>query len=371
MKPNMKIDNSMKLNFVINNFALFIVIFATLFIFSCTKERNHETNNEITESLLTLNITAGNEDSKKTKATGSSHGVQSDDNYVETLEIFVFRNDGGVDNGQLDAYKKFSSNDGLTNLQIKTTTGSRIIYAVANSHRDNWNGITTLERFKSEMSSITLENVKKFTMAGSSTSVLHTTSSITFSISRLVSRIKVDGIKTAFAGTPYSGMTLSGVKVYLTNVIAAKSFAENSDMDVPPILNYKKSILSDSQSCAMPGMIFESIAGEIGDAGFTQPLYFYAYENLIASETPVSRYTRIVIEALLNGKTYYYPISINREGFGYVSENGHKGVKRNTAYQLKATIFRPGSTDPDKPLEPGTLSATLGIEDYRDQSNPV
>jgi hypothetical protein len=354
----------MKSNFLINNVAICLILYATVLIVSCTKEQEGGAENEMTESLLTLNITAGKTALQTTKATGGSHGVQADDNNVETLEIFVFRNDGGEDSGQLDAYKKFTKNDGLTNLQIKATTGNRIIYAVANSHKENWTGVTTIDKFKAEMSAITLENIKNFTMSGNISSVLHTTSSITFSISRLISRIKINGIKTAFAGTPYAGMTLSNVKVYLTNVIASKSFAENKDMAVLPIMNYKKAVTSESQSCTMPGMIYETIAGEIGDSGFAQPLYFYAYENLITSETLTARYTRIVIEGVLNGKTYYYPISINREGFGYVSANGHMGIKRNTAYQIKATIYRPGSTDPDKPLEPGTLSATVGIEDW-------
>ena len=75
-------------------------------------------------------------------------------------------------------------------------------------------------------------------------------------------------------------------------------------------------------------------------------------------------YTRLVIQGDLNGNTYYYPISINREGFGYSSVNGHCGVKRNTSYKLDVTICRPGSTDPDEILEYGTLSTNLNVLDW-------
>lgn len=354
----------MKTTFLINNIAICIILIFTVLIVSCTKEKSAYTESKITESLVTLNITTAEPDIKRTKASGTSHGNQTDDNNVETLEIFIFRNDGGADNGQLDAYKKFTKADGLSGLHIKATTGNRIIYAVANSHKENWNGVTTIEKFKSEMSSIVLENTKNFTMTGGVISSLHVTSSITFSISRLISRIKLESIKTAFAGTPYSGMTLSDVKVYLTNITSARSYSDNISGNVPLFLNYKKLVYADVALCSMPGMISEHISNEIGDSGFNTPLYFYAYENMIGSETATERFTRIVIEATLNGKSYYYPVSINREGFGYVAANGHKGVRRNTAYQIKVVIFRPGSTDPDKPLDPGALSATVGIEDW-------
>ena len=333
-----------------------LAAFVSFVTVSCEKAVDLEVEQAASPSKLSISILP------QTKATGTSHGIQSDDNNVNMLEIFVFKNEG-ADAGVLDTYKKLSSAElaSLANIQVQTTTGSKVIYAVANSHKDNWTGVNTLAQFKSVLASLQAENLKSFTMVGSTVSQLQAATSVNIDVSRLVARVHLAGIKTAFAGTPYEGSTLKNVKAYLINVIGDASYAEGAWSAKPFVLNANKYVPENAAGCAMTGMLYDEILQDVGDAGYTTPHYFYCYENMLQTESYDNKYTRLVIQADLNGTTYYYPISINREGFGYNSSNGHIGIKRNTSYSLEVTISRPGSLEPGSNLEFGTVTAKVNV----------
>ncbi|MEG0519102.1 MAG: fimbrial protein [Bacteroidales bacterium] len=336
-----------------------LVILSGLFLFSCTTQNLLEQPVIQTEQESTLTISLQNGLSSK----ASGQGNQADDNYINTLEFFIFHAEGDRA-GVLDTYKKFTTADGITNLQIKATTGKKTIYVIANSHRsDNFAGVITLSEFQKLQASLTDDNTKNFIMTGSVEATLQVTTSITLAISRLAAKIELQSIKTAFAGTPYQGMSLSNVKFFLINVHSSKRLHDGLAATAA-ILNPKALVATDVNACTMPGMLSEDIAAPIGDAGYTTPHYFYAYENTLDTETPDERYTRLVIQATLNGHTYYYPVNVNQVNYGYDPANKHKGIKRNTEYKINVTIMRPGSTDPDKPVEHGVMTVTLNILDW-------
>ncbi|HNY05848.1 MAG TPA: fimbrial protein [Candidatus Egerieousia sp.] len=302
-----------------------------------------------------------------TKAIGAGHGVQDDDNKIQTLEIFVFKNvSGAADDGALEVYKKFSGTPltTLTGLQLRARTGPKIIVAIANSHAASWAGIDTYSEFQTITSSLKAENLTTFVMTGSATATLAATASVSIPISRLVGRVILSSIKTNFAGTPYEGSTLSDVKIYLTNVSGCKLFYSGGETSSAVILNAKQYVSTDCNGCAMSGMLYDDVAGTIGEAAVTTAHYFYCYENMLAAETTSERFTRMVIQATLAGKVYYYPVDINREGYGWVSANGHVGVKRNTSYSVSVAISGPGSTTPDEPITRGTLTTDITVSNW-------
>lgn len=336
---------------------LILITLASVLTISCTKNLPQAVE-QPGESILTINLTGASFDSK---STGSGHGLQADDNYINTLDVFIFHAAGELA-GTLDIYKRFTAADGINNLQLKTTTGNKNIYAVANAHCD-WKGVNTLTAFKAAQSQLQKDDLRNFTMSGNLDVTLQATTSVNISISRLVGRIKLNSIKTAFAGTPYEGSKLSNVKVFLLNVHGVKNI-HDGNITTPVLLNSKALSGTDVNGCTMLGMLYDAVTPQVDDAGYRTPHYFYAYENTLETETADNRYTRLVIQADLNGKTYYYPVNINQEGYGYVAANGHKGLKRNTAYEINVTIMRPGSTDPDKPLQYGTLNVSLTVQNW-------
>lgn len=326
-----------------------------LFGVSCSKGLNHSKVLDIKESIVTFNIAKGG----STKAIGTDYETAVNYNGINTLEFFIFNAEGNAAKGTLDAYKKFTTADGLTNLEVKSTTGAKNIYVVANSHRADWKGVTTLVEFQEQVSNLSAEDIKDLTMVGSIDATLQPSTSLTLGISRLVAKINLASIKTTFAGTPYDVMKLENVKAYLTNVHSSKLF-HNGEIATPIILNSKKCIEADVNSCKF-GVLYDAIPTSIGDAGYNTSHYFFAYENKLETETTDDRFTRLVIEADLDGITYYYPININQEGYGYDAGNGHKGIQRNTEYAINVTIKRPGSTDPDTAVEPGVLTASVTV----------
>ncbi|MBE6225953.1 MAG: hypothetical protein E7121_02530 [Bacteroidales bacterium] len=299
-----------------------------------------------------------------TKTTGPEIVRPSDDK-VNLLELFVFRADGSG-KGDLDAYKKLEGSElaSLSGIELRTTTGPKIIYAVVNSHNENWSGVKTQEDFEGKLASLQKENLGDFTMVGQTEATLQLTTSVSISVSRLVARVMLATIKTDFSGTPYEGTPLKNVKVYLTNVHGNNCYASGEDSSPAVIFNDKKYNSGDVAGCACSEILYVEMPLDATEVTHALSHYFYCYENMIETESDENRFTRLVIEGQLNGNTYYYPININREGFGYSEGNGHKGVKRNTSYTIDVVICRPGSTDPDHILEYGTLQASINVADW-------
>lgn len=350
---------------------LCLLSLTALFMVSCSKEDSPESSQENAAAKVCLNIKG--EPAFQTKASGVGHGVNADDNTVNTLEIFIFRNtgSGSADNGHLELYKKYSASDltnGLSGLELTVSTGKKTIYAICNSHNtDNFAGVNTLTLFKKEISLLKNENLKNFTMSGFKDVELNASNEITIKVSRMVARVKLSSVRTAFAGTPLEGSTLQNVKAYLINVHPEKYLWNGSDRSGAQILNLAKYVENDSKSLAMSGMLYESIADKVDDAGNSTARWFYAFENSIEQENSTANdyFTRLVIEGTLNGVTYYYPINVNRTGFGYVSSTDIKpGIERNKSYELSVVISKAGSLDPNVPIVNGTVSVSVNVEDW-------
>ena len=322
---------------------------AVMLLVSCAKEDVVEVVEPLQESVVYINL----KNNLISKATGAGHGVQEDDNTINTLEIFIFRvNDGQTDNGVLDGYRKFSSQElgDLTSLEVQTTTGKKMIYAVANAHRANWQGINSIEQFKQQTALLENEDLKDFIMVGGKEAELGLATTVAFSIQRLVSRVQLVSLKTAFAGGPYDGMSLKGVKAYLTNVQGGK-YIFNGEGSNLKVLNSKKYIETDAQTFRMNGMLYDMLGTDISDTGYSTAHSFYCFSNDITEEKDGNKFTRVVIEGVLNGITYYYPIALPE-------------LKRNCCYSLDITIKRPGSLNPDSDVEKGTLLASVNVLDW-------
>lgn len=347
-------------NVVKSVFAAMLACVVVFSAFSCEKSGDVASGNEIVESgqegTLVVSIATKGETGQR---------ALSDENKVNMLELFVFRNEGeGI--GDLDAYKKLQGDAllSLTDVELRSTTGKKIVYAVLNSHNEDWTGVKTLTDFEAKLSCLQREKTDDFTMAGRAETTLQLTTDVAIEVSRLVAKVQLSGIRCDFSGTPYEGASLTDVKIYLTNAYGCKSYALNTNGTTPHILNAKGYSASDVSGCAAPSILYKELGTSVGSAVTNVGHNFYCYENMVAQESSSARFTRLVVEGKLNGHTYYYPVNINRAGFGYTASNDHSGVRRNTAYTIDITICRPGSTDPDGVLDYGDMSATVTIKDW-------
>ena len=329
---------------------ILFVMAAVALVCSCSKGDLEMETGDLQESVLYVSLT----EEAGTKATGAGHGMPADDGNIQTLEIFVFRVNAGMpDDGVLDGYRKFTASElgSLTNLEVQTTTGNKMIYAVANSHRANWKGVNTRALFEQQTALLAEDDLKNFIMIGGTQEQLQLATTVSFSIKRLVTRVQVSSIRTAFASGPYEGLSLTEVKAYLLNAQASK-YLYNGTGDNLKVYNQGAYKADDAGACTMPGMIYDNLGADIQDAGYSTQHYIYCYANGFTEETAENRFTRLVIEGKLNGITYYYPIVLEE-------------LERNCCYSLDVTIKRPGSTDPDSEVEKGTILATLTVQDWK------
>ncbi len=308
-------------------------------------------------ATLTISLASGAPVTKNTETQS-----QTQDNTINTVDVFIFRNAGtsSSDNNKLDTYKRFSGNQ-VSNLQIQTTTGPKIVCVIVNSNMDSYTGMDDLETFRTMVSTLSKETLGDWVMYGEGPCTMDVSSTLTVTVKRLVSKISINSIKTNFAGTSYEGMSLTDCKLYLINVHGDKILYSGDATSDPVILNKTKLVADDVSSTAQTGLIMDNISGTIDDDEYTTEHNFYCYSNVTAD---MQSSTKLVLQAKLDGVTYYYPLPVNQEEYGYVATNGHYGVQRNTSYSYKMVINRPGSLNPNEPLSPGTLSLTLNVANW-------
>lgn len=175
-------------------------------------------------------------------------------------------------------------------------------------------------------------------------------------VSRLCSKVSIQKITLDVTDPVYSGKELILNALYLTNVYCAGSFY--SDHATPlddDALWYNAMGWHGSGS-------IESMDELLGDRGLQERIAdgcsysvthsFYAYPNATVNDSRAEiwrpRCTRLVIEATLGNKRYYYPITV-------------PGMERNHNYTVtEAVIHGPGSLDPEQDI-PGVLDVNLTI----------
>lgn len=280
---------------------------------------------------------------------------QKDDDCITSLDIFVFN-----ENGSLDAYRH-SGTLGTGNFLIETTQGKKTVSVVANAHDMSLGSILSYNDLVKVSSLLKNEKQKEFTMYGEAPCTVNENAEATVTISRLVAKIAVSGIKTDFAGTPYEGKELTDCKLYVINAHGKKQLGNNGAGNPELVLNKYKCIPSDVSSMTQPVLLKDDLKVSVNDAVYNSPHSFYVYSN---ETDDVKECTKLVLEGKLDGKVWYYPILVNQKGYGYKSSNGHFGVRPNTYYSYGITILRQGSPDPNVPLDPGTLDLTINVAEW-------
>jgi hypothetical protein len=193
-------------------------------------------------------------------------------------------------------------------------------------------------------------------------------SSVSISLERMVCRVSLQNIRTDFSGTPYEGMKLENVKVFLTDVRYIKKYSDGNDPyykdGTVPSLNHCGLVPADTSAMSGRGFLCDAIPDGVSGDGTSVPHYFYCYENILGKETSDEKFTRLVIQADLNGSTYFYPVCVNR-GASNNSSPVPSGVVRNTSYGFDITILRPGVSDPSESLDSGSMTVSIDVADWK------
>lgn len=295
----------------------------------------------------------------ETKATGQTAANES---AINSCQVFVFRSDSG----KLDAstYAGSLTASGEYSVKLKCTAGARKIYAVVNGLKDYTSTIKDETSLKALATDLKDNSVSSLFMVGSvSATLAEGACSVAVNVKRAAASVVLKKISVDMESAAYKGAGLFKVKkVYLLNVCGRTNFA----LDTKPsavALDYWYAKLAEETDSAKKALITDDLATAVtienGKSSSTEYTY-YAYPNNCAhstSKTFSQRATLLVVEAQLDGETYYYPLKLN-------------SLESNKRYIItNLTVHRPGSKTPYEPVLFSSASANIKVADWAEGSS--
>ncbi|MGM9734993.1 MAG: hypothetical protein ACI3ZL_01125 [Candidatus Cryptobacteroides sp.] len=274
---------------------------------------------------------------------------------MPVLDIFVFNDDRLK---RLDSYQRIEDWDSDI-VEIASCSGDKIVYAIANSGygRFGWaqvNSINSLDRIfasleDEEMDNPVMSGVMRMTAAGGSNAG-------SLELKPLGSRIVIRSIRCDFSGLPYSEECIRQARAYLVNVNAECQVTASGRVLPTRIINSGRFDEADMSRFRDRNLLEHRFGKEIGKDWIEEEVSFICYPNSGEEESPGSPFTRLVIEGVVEGHTYYWPVAVNRENPGGEDE----GIFRNNCYIYDIDIRRKGNTDPD--MEIGAEDIVINME---------
>lgn len=362
-----------------SNYLWAMLATATLSLTACGSDEN-ENATEPKEKTARLELTLVG-----TPATNRATGTlpTTDESQINRLTVAVFT---GAEGNPVNALHEFTGEDikdatgGVTGKKItmlcEPGTG-QTIYVVANAASKLFAGVTNLAGFQAKLA--LLSETTKSAGAGDATDVqkannlpmlgISTGKDFTaggelkaeIALSRLVARVSISSIKTAFdAAGQFKDATFKVDAVYLKN--ANSSVNMKKEGSVPINGGHEGNVVTE--------YLYEAVTGHTANTELTTPYYFYTFPNV--SNTP----TKLIIKGTFDADgggagaavTRYYPIVINKKQANTTITEGQgtdKGsIAFNTKYVLTAVIKGEGAPDDKTDIDPATLQLTVTVADW-------
>lgn len=287
---------------------------------------------------------------------------KSPEGKIPVLDIFVFNDDRLK---RLDSYQRFEGWDSDM-VEIASCSGDKIVYAIANSgfERFGWaqvNSLNSMDRIMARLEEEDMENpvmsgVMRMSAAGGSNEGA-------IDLKPLGSMIVVRSIRCDFSGLPYSGECIRQARAYLLNVNAECSVTASGRVLPTRIINSGRFVEDDVSGFRDRSLMEHRFSKEIGNARLDDGVTFMCYPNSGEEESPGSPFTKLVIEGVVEGNTYYWPIAVNREGTGTEDD----GIFRNYCYIYDIDIRRKGNTDPDTAISSEDIIINLEVARWEEK----
>ena len=311
----------------------------------------------------TLAVSLLFDEGAQTKAVTSFTTSQTYEKQVNKVQIFVFD-----ESGKINIYKDAGTTQ--SNIPISTTTGKKTIWAVVNGpDLSEVASLAELEDTAIDLAANSTTAATGFVMAGStSCTVSATAATANISVSRLVARVALQKVTNQLPDG-YGALTIDNV--VLTNVAGNQNIAG----DATPATWYNKMgrkdgatessqiIDGETNKASCEALTFKSVKQEVAhgsNLNISTPYLFYSFPNSNTAGSTgwvnpfTARASRLVVTATIDGVKYYYPVTLSKK------------LERNKAYTVEITITGLGSTDPDKPIEKGGLTAAITVLDWVD-----
>lgn len=273
--------------------------------------------------------------------TKSSVITGGDEESVGSVQLFVFDA-----RGLIESYKKVTQSSSLT---MSVTAGSKKIRAIVNA--PDITGIAKISDFDTMRSGLVDNAGNAFVMVGSDEIEVTEEDEFTIDVNRLVSKIRIQKITTAFTSASLASETFTIDSIYVVNV-AADAFYY---LDGEPTKWLNKRSWQTSGVDALLAEKLNDVA-LTGNSSYSNTHSFYVYPNPTDGDNSdvvwSPRHTRLVVQATLRGETVYYPVTL-------------PVLTKNKCYTISELIItRPGSSSPDEPVSIQTCSFTVNVVDW-------
>lgn len=307
----------------------------------------------------------------RTRLTGVT---TADEATIKNVQVFVFRSDDG---NILDACMSAgfgspldydASSQPYEGLQLNCTTGEREIWAVVNAAQDYTadKSIGTLDDLLKKTSSLSENARDKLFMTGSKKAVLSAgPSTQTISVRRACASVVLESVTNAMSAAVYRQPGSFRIKdVYLMNVPGKVNFGGTLKASALADADWyaRMAAETDGTKSALILDKQDAVTVEYGKKYETKHV-FYSNPNDCApssSDTWCRRATVLVIEAefKLSGEWHacYYPVTLH-------DEDGD-GLESNRQYRVRLTVNRPGSDNPNHPVEFDVVSGVIDVADW-------
>lgn len=325
---------------------LFVAILA-----ACCSSADHLPDNpEVRTTLFVPSIYISAERPSKAGYPGYSD--------ISSLDIFVFDDD---QLRRLDSYSRIDRPE-TPYISVTSGAGDKLVVILANCGLKSFTSaeIRTYDALESLRWSLADEDPAAPVMSGECQISAGADGFTPIQLTPLMADVCLDFVKVNFAGRGYRSRTLENASVYLTNISGSAEVLRQDGFRITELENSGSLDRGYLASMRHPEMIYSQVT-----PGHWTPVNLYCYPNDAADGLLGSPHTRLVLQGDIDGQTYYYPVDINQEGFGYTS--GPHGISRNIRYSYSLLITRKGSLDPDTPVGPEEVVGEGWIKLYPDQ----
>ena len=283
-------------------------------------------------------------------------------------DVFVFNDDALK---RLDCYQRISGNGGV----IASRSGDKVLVAVSNASAGDWTDIFSYEALSNVRVLLEDENPEDPVSVGSSGIRAGSREVNEIEMHRLMAEIRLTGLRTDFFGTEFEGEPLDDVRVYLTNVSGSCRLLRENCQRPEVVINSGRLDELSLLDFRYRELILREL-GDVGKDGVKGDLRLFCYPCDHEEESPGSPFTKLVIEGKIRGRTYYYPLVVNRgSNVGTVFwEEGKEeeldvGIRSGRIYSYDITICRSGTDDPDIPVEGGMVRIDGRIVGWEEKEN--
>lgn len=363
-----------------NNYLWAVLMAATLSLAACGSEENEGPELQGQQARLELSLRG----TAMTKATGTLPTDAGEDK-INRVAVAIFNGDNTV-----NVIQEFEITNVAQPVTVNCTQGTGCTgIVVANAPTETFAGVTTKDEFSQKTVALSqtqssgsadiqdAENLPmsgEIKVAGSNSFDLGATQvTAAAELSRLVARVAITNIKTAFDPKgQYSAATFKIKKVFLHNATSTSTVGTGVPTTATPITGKE-----DAGNKYLQNALADV---DITSTAHTDSYWFYTFAN--PKEGVESKNTRLVIygefDADGTGTTaaaenVYYPVVVNKFQSGTIINDGtnditaatdgkgDKTVARNTRYNIKATIKGKGVSNPDDDINPAVLELTVSV----------